>query len=160
MPVELALGGARGGASIVDDDVAVWASRYSWHQHSTGYVRAKLDGSVRCLHRVIAERHLGILPTEVVDHRDGNPLNNLRTNLRVCSQRQNARNSRTSRNNKSGHRGVCWDKARAKWLAHIKVDYKFKNLGWFQSFDDAVAARLKAETEYFGDFAPAHGVCK
>ena len=34
MPVELALGGARGGATLIDDDVAVWASRYRWHQHS------------------------------------------------------------------------------------------------------------------------------
>jgi hypothetical protein len=57
------------------------------------------------------------------------------------------------RNNTSGAVGVSWDSSRLKWLAHIKVNRKFVNLGWHTDREDAIAARKKGEAKYFGEFS-------
>ena len=90
----------------------------------------------------------------VVDHIDGNPLNNRRKNLRVCTNMQNNRNKKITNKNTSDIIGVCWTPNRNKWRAHIVVNYKQKHLGYYTNIEDAIVARLTAEREYFGEFAP------
>lgn len=94
-----------------------------------GYVRGRFQGRVQLMHRVLADAFLGAKPGQVVDHINGNKLDNRLSNLRVCLQRENARNVPMKRNNTSGFVGVSWDRTRGKWLAHIKVNRKFVNLG-------------------------------
>lgn len=88
------------------------------------------------------------------DHIDRNELNNRKNNLRVCTHQENMRNSSLGKNNTSGVIGVTWDKKRNKWQAQIGLDKKCKYLGLHINKEDAIKARLKAEVEYFGDFAP------
>ena len=58
-------------------------------------------------------------------------------------------------NNTSGVTGVGWDRSKTRWVAHIKKNGKYKALGAFRSFAEAVAARKEAE-KMFG-FHPNHG---
>ncbi len=88
------------------------------------------------------------------DHIDRNELNNLESNFRASTKQQNNRNKSLHKNNTSGFTGVSWMKQRQKWNAHITIDYKSIKLGYFDNKDDAIKARLRAEKEYFGEFAP------
>ena len=54
--------------------------------------------------------------------------------------------------NTSGCRGVFWDKNTGKWRARLRFKGKMYNCGTYLNFDDAVAARKKAELEIFGEF--------
>lgn len=101
------------------------------------------------LHRVI------MTPPEnrVVDHINGNPLDNRRSNLRICTSAENSRNLKRQSNNTSGFPGVSWDKSRNKWAAKIRFNYKHINLGRYVNLSDAVKARERAEIEYFGEFS-------
>jgi hypothetical protein len=103
------------------------------------------------LHRLILQPAAG----DVVDHIDGSPLNNRRSNLRVCKQAQNAMNRKVANNSNSGVTGVSEYTRRGRehrWYAYIKVSGKQINLGTFVLFEDAVTARREAEIKYFGQF--------
>lgn len=77
----------------------------------------------------------------VIDHINHNTLDNRKCNLRVCTQFENNLNKT---NNTSGCPGVCWDKTRKKW----HVMFKNKNLGRFETFEDAVKVRKQAEFNF------------
>lgn len=59
-------------------------------------------------------------------------------------------NKRMPRRNSSGHVGVSWNKKTGMWHAYITKDYVMHSLGFFASYEDAVAAREAAEIKYFG----------
>lgn len=95
-----------------------------------------------------------ILVGKNYDHKDRNPLNNRRNNLRPATNAENARNHNKQKNNTSGFIGVHWDKGANKWRAEIRFNKQKINLGRFIEKEDAVIARLNAESKYFGEFAP------
>lgn len=88
------------------------------------------------------------------DHIDRNELNNRRSNLRKCSQRENNFNKGLKNTNKSGIIGVHWDKERLMWYATLKADGEYMLHKRFKNKEDAIKARLEAEAKYFGEFAP------
>lgn len=88
------------------------------------------------------------------DHKDRNELNNRKYNLRPATTQENARNHNKQKNNTSGFIGVGWLKQQNKWRAYIYVDKKHIGLGVFENKIDAITVRLRAEQEYFGEFAP------
>lgn len=87
-----------------------------------------------------------------VDHRDRNTINNHYSNLRWCTHQQNQTNRDKTRNNKSGYRGVCWDKDKRKYRAHIRVHGKRIHLGYFDNPENASKAHEEARLKYFPDF--------
>lgn len=106
------------------------------------------------LKRVYFHRYiLGEIPKGmVVDHINGNSLDNRRSNLRVVRQQQNKRNlGGALTNSKSGVRGVYWSKQRSKWHAVIRHNGKGINLGFYDNIEDAKKARLKKEFELWDD---------
>lgn len=107
------------------------------------------------IHRVILSRMLErqLLPTEYVDHIDGNGLNNRRENLRLVTHSQNMQNQRMQVNNTSGYKGVSWHKVRGMWRATIRVNNKNKHLGYFKTRELAYAAYCEAAIKYHGEFA-------
>lgn len=92
---------------------------------------------------------------EVVDHINGNPLDNRRSNLRVCSQEENSKNRKLACNNTSGVTGVSRyirHGRKPKWQAHISINKRQVNLGSYDLFEDAVNARQEAEIKHYGQF--------
>lgn len=88
------------------------------------------------------------------DHIDRNPFNNRKLNLRLATTSENMQNKSIYKNNTSGITGVSWDKVSGKWRAQIQYKKHKIALGLFANKEDAIKTRLKAEVEYFGDFAP------
>lgn len=115
-----------------------------------GHVYAKnMDNKTLYLHRLI----MNVTDKNVeVDHIDGNPLNNKKSNLRLCTHDKNMLNHKVCSNNTSGVTGVTFDKQRNKWCAQIVYKNKNHHLGRFDLFEDAVLARRNAEIKYFGNF--------
>jgi hypothetical protein len=97
------------------------------------------------------------LPDDMeLDHKDKNKLNNVITNLRLATARQNAWNKPKSKTNTSGVTGVWYDDKHGtpKWVAEIKFEEKKKHLGRFLTLEEAAAVRRAAELKYFGEFGP------
>ena len=85
---------------------------------------------------------------EVVDHINHNKLDNKFSNLCNSTYTNNSKNMPISKRNKSNMVGVCWDKTREKWKAQINVDGKTKALGRFNSKEDAIACRKRANQQH------------
>lgn len=89
-----------------------------------------------------------------IDHIDDNPKNNSINNLRLVTGMQNSRNRKKHVNNSSGTTGVYWHKHNKKWVAAIGNGLRrngralYDCLGYFDNYEDAVAARKEAEIRY------------
>lgn len=147
----------QGKVALVDNEDA-YLAKVKWcasFHHLTWYVRrrvAREDGrpSTQMLHRAV----LGLTdPRVVVDHINGDGLDNQRENLRVVSTSQNIAKARLRMTNTSGFRGVTWDSPRQRWVAQIKVDYARKFLGRYYAAEDAARAYDAAARQHFGEFA-------
>lgn len=94
------------------------------------------------------------------DHKNRNPLDNRKDNLRKASVVENSRNLTIPSNNTSGIIGVNWNKNMQKWHARIKIDNKRLHLGYFVNKEDAIRSRLQSEKKYFKEFAPQRHLFK
>lgn len=118
-------------------------------------VRCRSKGKEFKLHRII------MLVTDSklkIDHIDGNPLNNTKTNLRVCSTAQNAKNTSLRRNSSTKFKGVSLIKSTNLFRAYITVDYKSIHLGCFKTSQEAAIAYNEAAVIYHGEFAKLNEV--
>jgi hypothetical protein len=88
------------------------------------------------------------------DHKDRNPLNNRKSNLRKATMAQNSQNSSIRSSNSSNVIGVNFEADRNKWRAQLRKEGERKLDMRFENKEDAIKARLQAEAEYFGEFAP------
>lgn len=125
---------------------------YCWFTHTGDDGYKTLIAKIPCTGKRIKMSHL--LGCKNYDHIDRNPLNNRRNNLRPADAVENMRNRSLFSNNKSGVTGVYWAKDRNRWVASIKINKKDKHLGGFVNKEDAIRARLQAEADYYGEFAP------
>jgi hypothetical protein len=91
----------------------------------------------------------------VVDHINGDTLDNRRSNLRVVTQSRNMidRHLRYRRNT-SGIRGVWFRRDTGRWAAELVLRYKKINLGCFATREEAAAARERGERKYYGSLCP------
>ena len=99
------------------------------------------------LHRLIMNTPKGY----VTDHINGDKLDNRRENLRICTQHQNSMNTRISKNNKSGVKGVSTTPF-GKYRARIMVNGVEIRLGHYETLEEATKARKRAERKYFGEY--------
>ena len=88
------------------------------------------------------------------DHKDRNPFNNRKCNLRKATSVENSRNRSIGKNNTSGIIGVYFDNYFSRWIAQINLNKKHIRIGYFHNKEDAIKARLQAEADYYGEFAP------
>lgn len=115
--------------------------------NSRGYLTTKLDTVHYKVHRLIWMWMTGEDPGSDVDHIDGCCSNNAWDNLRKVEHHVNNKNCKLGRNNKTGVTGVHWDKRHKKWAANIGDRMKKTVLGRYDTFEEAVEARRKAEEE-------------
>lgn len=92
-------------------------------------------------------------PEIVIDHIDGNPMNNRKSNLRVCTQSENCLNKKSISNNTSGFIGVSYRKDRNSYDPEIRIQNKRCHLGYSRIKENAVYARYYAEQLVFKEFA-------
>lgn len=145
----------KGYEAVIDAADVPLVDGFNWcaqvQSHTVYAIRRDCSGptpSTVRMHRAIISEIDGL----EVDHRDGNGLNNRRNNLRESTKAQNQQNSRIRRNNTSGFKGVCWDKASGKWMASIKANGKRRTLGRFTTPDVAHAAYVMASRALHGEF--------
>lgn len=101
---------------------------------------------------VVMHRYLGF---DNYDHIDHNELNNLESNLRLCTPSQNCMNRVIRSDNTTNFIGVYRHKKNNKWYAKISdAPGSTIQVYYGDSKQDAIIARLKAEVKYYGDFAP------
>lgn len=149
--------------AIVDDEDYEYINQWRWHSYNGYAVRAmrmksseygKKDGKYVTvkMHRLIVNAS----KDKEVDHINGNPLDNRKTNLRLVTSQQNKWNQKTKTNNTSGFKGVSLfkDRFRSKpWRAYIVIDNKQKSLGVYESKLEAARAYNEGAKKYFGEFA-------
>lgn len=113
--------------------------------NGNGYLRMTIDGHTIYAHRLAWFYVYGVWPEHEIDHIDGNGFNNRISNLRVSTHAENSQNLSLRKTNKSGAMGVSWLKSYQKWEAYIWLNYKKRNLGYFNKLQDARNAYLKAK---------------
>lgn len=138
------------GTIKVDDSDFVNVNKFKWVIASNGYVaRVNWDAKKRIpLHRFI----MGDVPGKVIDHINGDPLDNQRSNLRHCSRKENARNNH-GRWGRSKFKGVSKCRGK-KWQANINLGgRKTSYLGIFATEAEAALAYDVAAKKHFGVYA-------
>lgn len=140
-----------GGFFIFDLEDYKILKDYTWY-NSRGYAICvrKIDNKPIAIsaHRLI----LGIKDSEIeIDHINGKPNDNRKSNLRIASRSTNAKNRKLSKRNKSGYTGVS-QLPNGKWKATITCNNKDIWLGTFVTKEAAIQARKVAEEKYFGEF--------
>lgn len=87
-----------------------------------------------------------------IDHANTDSLDDRIENLRQATRNQQSMNMKVKRNNTSGHKGVHYDKARGKYMSFITINGKMKNLGRFDTIEEAIEVRRKRAKEIHGEF--------
>lgn len=138
-----------------DGGVRVYAGSIAGYiDSSTGYRKIGIDRKIYYAHRLAVLLMTGRWPQHQVDHENGDRSNLRWENLRPATKAQNMRNKREISNNTSGMRGVHLHRQTGKFQTYITVNKHRVALGFFPTFEEAVAARLAAEAKLFGEFAP------
>lgn len=126
------------GYAQIDIDDVEKCKKYKWHMRksrNTNYVITTINQKTKIhLHRFI----LNYTGTKDVDHLDHNGLNNRKINLEIKSHANNLRNQHGQR------RGIRKTSSN-KYCACITKNYKTFYLGTYDTYEEALAARLKAE---------------
>jgi hypothetical protein len=141
-----------GDVILADADEYPRLSKYSWCLSKTGYAVANIGYKVTKMHRYILAEQMQ--PGLVVDHMNGNPLDNRKINLRICTQAENAKNLCVKKTNKLGVKGVRLTKY-GRYNARIVVDRQEIHLGNCLTVEEAVSIRIAAEEKHYGKFAPS-----
>jgi len=146
----------RGHSAIIDAVDVDLVRKINWwasSSKSTSYARGiqqavpgEGKGEYVYLHRIIISAPDGVH----VDHINHDGLDNRRDNLRLCNVSENIMNAQKRSDNKSGFKGVSWEKIGRKWRAQIRSRGKKIHLGSFDSPEDAHQAYSRASQEMHG----------
>lgn len=137
--------------AYINDEDFDKINKYKWNAHFNGhnnYARARINNKMVYMHHFILGN-----PIDYIDHKDGNGLNNMKSNLRFCTNQMNQANRKINKNNKSGYKGVSWSKEKKKWVVNITFNRKTIFFGYYT---DLISAAKKYDNEakkLFGEFA-------
>jgi hypothetical protein len=147
-----------GRVALIDDADAPLLAHRRWVSHTNAtktrsngsklYVVSYAGGRMVRLHRLLMDAPHGVL----VDHVNGDGLDNRRRNLRLTDHSGNRANAAAC-GGRSRFRGVTWDAQRGKWMARLEVDGRRLYLGRFDSELEAAEAWDATALECWGDMA-------
>jgi hypothetical protein len=141
----------KGKHALVDAEDYDRLMKHKWTASSSGpkcYAQRNEKGHSILMHREIMKAPKGM----VVDHIDGNGLNNCKSNLRICTQGQNNYNGRP-RGRTSGFKGVSYDRARGKYKAYVWENGRTVVLGRYASQLEAAQVRDLRAVQLHGEYA-------
>lgn len=150
----------RGYFTTVDDSVYERLAQFKWHarvKYEGRHVSAARwsRGKLVLMHREVAAAPSGV----VVDHIDGDALNNCQANLRICSPSENAMNRRPHKmrsdaaTRHSRFKGVAWDAQRGKWRVRLRVAGRTVYGGRHDSEVAAAEEYNRLARQHHGEFA-------
>jgi hypothetical protein len=119
--------------------------------NSKGYHVTSINYKPRLNHRLVFLMHHGYLP-KMIDHIDGDKLNNRIENLRPANPFENACNSKLRSKNKSGYPGVSWSSQSGKWKVTIQIAGKKMHVGFYTSLEEAGKVSIEIRKENHGEF--------
>lgn len=124
------------------------------HLSKNGYVFIRLDGELIGAHRIAWALMTGSFSAKEIDHVDCNPSNNSWANLREATPSENRMNTKIRRDNKSGFKGVSWDRLNKKWVARVRcpLTKKYINCGRYDMASEAKIAYDERAKVLHGDF--------
>jgi len=122
----------------------VWKSVENKANRGDGYCDVSYQGSQIKYHRIVYILVNGDIldSTLVIDHLDGNKLNNAIDNLRLCKHRDN--NLNKSKHRTTNIKGCCYHKRYKKWQAQILIGSKRVHLGYYETAELAMTVYFKA----------------
>lgn len=142
---------------LIDEDDYMRFKDYKFYTSSFGYVCVYVNGRDVKLHRLILNAEN---KKDVVDHINGDRLDNRKINLRMASFSENCINIKRRKNNTSGYTGVKWEEKTGKWRADIQKNHQHIFLGYFDSKNDALKVRLENEFELFSKHSRNYNTIK
>lgn len=139
-----------GRVSLVDTADAALVSPYNWYTNNNGYAcRSAGRRKVLLHHAIVGRPPAGC----VVDHVDGDKLNNRRANLRFCTPQQNSQNM-AARPSRQPYKGVGPVPGSPHvWRARIRAQGKLQELGHYADARSAAIAYDRAARKFFGEYA-------
>lgn len=144
----------QGHVALVDvDDYEVVIAR-PWSVRANGdRLYAQCAARTSAYRKTTRQMHRVLTGWPLVDHANGNGLDNRRGNLRPASPSQNNANARVRPGTSSGFKGVTWHGSSGKWLARTHLKGRVYRLGFFADPAEAARAYDAKARELFGQFA-------
>ena len=143
-----------GSVAVTDGVFYEKVSKHTWMKDLKGYAVSsfEINGNKRPyrLQNFLFDK---IPEGRIVDHINGNKLDNRLCNLRFVSPRENIANSSSKSGSTSKYKGVSFDTSRSKWISSIQINGKTKHLGRFESEEEAAKAYDKASYAEYGIYA-------
>jgi hypothetical protein len=142
---------------IIDDDDFEKISKYKWHaseirNSNKFYAMTQIFRNGKRT-RDVAHRIILGFPNGFIDHINGNPLDNRKRNLRICTNSENLCNRPAQKSNKIGYKNIWYDKERSRFCVDISFNRKKVFRGRFAFLDEAILARNVNLIKYHGEFA-------
>lgn len=152
----------KGKVVIVDDEDYIDLIKYKWFLSSPGlnrkqYVRCRIGNNTDIrIHRFLMSAKMG----QMVDHKNGNTLDNRRDNLRFCTNQENQRNSKrhSDKLNINGiyvPKGIKYDKSRPNrpWIGRISINGERISTKGFKNIEDCIKCYSEMVGKFYGEFA-------
>jgi len=140
------------GDILIDDCDYDLVKDYNWHcakSRNTFYAVSVFKNKKIKMHRFI----LSPKSSEIIDHINGNGLDNRRNNLRIVTASQNRMNCGSYKGTSSIYKGVTYREEYKKWVSGVRFKGVRYNLGTFDNEIAAAVAYDKKSIELFGEFA-------
>lgn len=147
--------------TLIDPENYDWLTQWKWHAQCEKRTMTYYAVRNSPPHPISGKRTQVRMAREImkagkgviIDHSKSGSLDNRRYNLRRCGYLGNNRNASVRKDNTSGLKGVTWYKKYGKWMAQISVNRVHKNLGYFDTAQEAHEAYKRAALEFHGEFS-------
>lgn len=143
-------------AALVDDDDYEQVMQHKWSASPSNRTSYAITGTgAPDGRKTTMSMHKFLTGWALVDHINGDGLDNRRSNLRPATTLENNRNRRKASNCTSGYKGVTMNarSQRSPWKARIGINGKRRDIGVFATAEEAARAYDKAAKEHYGEFA-------